>query len=148
MVNLGDTGSKGSSFTHSSIHWCSHNWMCFCRCGIPGIWRMYPQSFPFIMKWTALPHHIPDTVLSFTTAQSSGTKDHGLDEAMSQNKHFLLLSWLSQIICHGYGNWLIILCCLHVVLIPLTGLPWLASVGEDVPGSAVTWCIRVNWYQG
>lgn len=74
MVNLGDTGSKGSSFTHSSIHWCSHNWMCFCRCGIPGIWRMYPQSFPFIMKWTALPHHIPDTVLSFTTAQSSGTK--------------------------------------------------------------------------
>ena len=34
------------------------------------------------------------------------------------------------------------------ILVPLTGQPYLASVGEDVPSPAVTWCARLGWYPG
>lgn len=30
--------------------------------------------------------------------------------------------------------------------VPLTGLSWLASVGEFVLSPAVTWGVRVGWY--
>lgn len=38
--------------------------------------------------------------------------------------------------------------CLPVDPLPLTGLPCLASVGEDEPSPAVTWCWPEEWGMG
>lgn len=79
-------------------------------------------------------------------------------EPPTRSKHRLDLSplhicsrcsaWSS---CRCSNNWIRgcpWLHCLPVDPVHQTGLPGLASVGEDAPNPAVTWCVRVRWYLG
>lgn len=56
----------------------------------------------------------------------------------------LVFMWVPNNWCVGCP-WI---CCRSVNPLPLTRPPCLASVGEDRPSPAVTWCARVKWYQG
>lgn len=80
-----NVGSIGCSFIHSSAH-CGMliNWLCYCRCGLPGgrkevlaFWRMYPSS---LGEQLCPPHPHHDTLLHHCLEQwnqVTGTKTSG-----------------------------------------------------------------------